>query len=291
MSVRKVVFIINPIAGAGRGKKTVKYISEVFNSTGIPYKIVFSEYAGHANQLAQQYAKKNTKLIVAIGGDGTINEVANALVGTRVALGIVPLGSGNGLARHLGIPLDYKKAIARLLHYNITRIDAALINNRYFFCTSGLGFDARVGMAFAQEGSRGFSTYVKAVIQELSRFKPTLYKLKVDGHKYKEKAFLISFANAAQYGNNAYIAPHANITDGMVDVSLIKPFPPLQVFVLGFKLFTRKIDRSKYLKTYRGTKIVVKRKREGAVHIDGDPYKMGKKIKIRVAHKQLLVVT
>jgi len=289
---KKIVFIINPIAGSGAGGRVKTQIEEYFQHSGhYDITIKLSEHIGHAKKIAGSYNHKKDITIVAVGGDGTINEVANSLVGTKIPLGIIPIGSGNGLARHLNIPTDFHKAIKIIELGRIKKMDAGIINERHFFCTAGVGFDAHVGNAFAANTKRGFGSYLKAVLQEFRMYKPKKYKLKIDNKKVTERAFILTFANASQYGNNAYIAPLASTTDGFIDISILKPFPLFTAPGLALRLFTKKIHESRYVKVYRGKKMVLKRKKPGDIHIDGEALTMGKTIKVEVLPKTLKVLT
>jgi diacylglycerol kinase (ATP) len=286
-----IVFIINPIAGNGLGeklKREMQGLTQRLPATRV--SIVVSNYKAHASELAAEYVRKNYDIVVAVGGDGTVNEVASAIMGSATLLGIIPLGSGNGLARHLGIPRNYKKALRLILEGRIKAMDIGIINGRYFFCTCGVGFDARVGAVFADSSGRGFKTYLRSTMSELLNYQVQKYTLSIDNQRHTEKAFLITFANASQYGNNVFIAPKASTSDGLVDVSVIKPFPIFRVFGLSIRLFTKQIHRSKFMSFYRGKEIILKREHEGEVHIDGETYQMGKKIKIGIPPEKLRVI-
>ncbi|NBC82985.1 MAG: YegS/Rv2252/BmrU family lipid kinase [Bacteroidetes bacterium] len=288
---KKFVFIVNPIAGSGRGKELMAQIENYHaKKHETIVEVLASEYPKHASNMAKKALKRNPDAIIAVGGDGTINEIANSLVDTKVPLGIIPIGSGNGLARHLQIPHEFLKAMKVIDLYKIKKMDTGIINDRYFFCTTGTGFDARVGNLFAQNPHRGFRSYANAVFKEFFKYKPKKYKLNIDGVKIKERAFILTFANASQYGNNAYIAPLASTSDGLIDISILKPFPLMKAVGLAYKLFHKKIHESRYVKVYRGKKITVKRKKSGDVHIDGEPLIMGKKLSIEILPKKLRVI-
>ncbi len=230
------------------------------------------------------------KKIVAVGGDGTVNEVASVLNGTKCALGIIPNGSGNGLARYLGIPVTHQSAVQLLNNSKIRKIDSGKINHKFFFCTCGVGFDAHVGKVFDKLEHRGFINYLKTVFKEFYTYRSKKYKFEIDDKKYNERAFLITFANAGQYGSNAYISPGARIDDGLLDICIFKPFPKIKSLFLGLRLFNRTIDKSKYMQVLRGKKIVIKRKKKTVVHIDGDPVKMKRNLKIELLSKTLKVI-
>jgi YegS/Rv2252/BmrU family lipid kinase len=291
-NVRKepVVFIINPIAGSRSKKNIPDLIKQLVDEERFTPIIRFTRKAGHATELARKSVKRGARFIFAGGGDGTVNEVARALVGTKAALGIIPLGSGNGLARQLEVPLRTDKAISVLHRFKVVSIDYGVANETPFFCTCGVGFDAKISHDFAEMGTRGFYTYFKTTVHNLFSYRPKRYKIKVDGVKHKYRAFLVTVANAQQYGNNAFIAPLANIQDGKLDISVLRPFPGYSMIGLAVKLFRKKIDKSSYVDSLRGKEIVLKRKKPGPFHFDGEPVMMGKKIHLHVVPHGLRVI-
>ncbi|NJK85177.1 MAG: YegS/Rv2252/BmrU family lipid kinase [Bacteroidales bacterium] len=258
----RIVFIINPVSGTGRNRMMEPVIRELVDFNKYDIDIEFTGYRGHAAKLAKKYVKKGVDIIAAIGGDGTINEIGSALIHTQTALAIIPSGSGNGLARYLRIPLSTAEAVELINRKKIKSIDVGRMNKKYFFCTCGTGFDARVGEVFDKGKRRGFVNYVITAIREFFIYRPKNYLLKIDGHKYQERAFLITLANAGQYGNNAYISPGARIDDGLLDVCIIRPFPKYNMFSLGMRLFNRTMDQSKFVEVIRGRKIRIKRKKK-----------------------------
>lgn len=276
----KKLFIINPISGGKDKKFLPQLLTKYFDKD--TYEIVFTEYPEHATELALEGIKNGFTDFIAAGGDGTVSEVAKALINTTYNLGILPFGSGNGLARHNAIPMNIKKALQLIQNNKTIRIDTCQLNDQPFINMSGVGFDAHIGKLFAQSKSRGFSTYFSTTINEFVNYKSEHYSIVVDGVKMDEQAFLISFANSSQYGNNAYIAPNASLQDGLVDMCIMKPFPPLSVLDLGFKLFTKNIDKSQYVETIRAKEIFVIRESEGEIHLDGEPHQSGKSLHIKV---------
>ncbi len=287
----RLPFIINP--AAGRVQKV--NIEEAVKESILPeiYDVAFyhTKKPGDATVIAKDLAKCNTRKIAVFGGDGTVNEVARALVHSKTSMGIIPGGSGNGLSNHLKIPLNIKQALSVIAESRIMSIDHGLLNNIPFFCTCGVGFDALIGHRFADAGTRGFKTYVKSTINEYFKYKPQKYRLKVKGKKkMSRKAFLVSFANAAQYGNNAFIAPNADIQDGLIDVCILKPFPNYRILDIGIRLFTKKLDKSKYLETFKAKKVTLTFKKPCEAHYDGEPCIIDKKVKIGVVPNALNVL-
>jgi len=285
-----IFFIVNPIAGAK--SKTpiphniIKHIDkELFNP-----EIVFTNYSGHATELTKELLARSAKYIVAVGGDGTVNEVARAMLNTSARLGIIPTGSGNGLARHLNIPIGLIQAIEVINSKKETVIDSGNVNGRYFFCTAGVGFDAHIGKVFDQSPHRGFGSYIFTTVKEFANYQPLKYTITSNGYYEELEAFAITFANAAQYGNNAYISPEANISDGLLDICILKPFAKFHAAEIGYRLFTKTLHKSHYLKIIRAKEFTISRAKAGMLHVDGEPTLMGAEIFVNTLHKSLHVL-
>ena len=290
MAKQTICFIINPISGTRNKDSWPEIINRTVDSLRFDTRIFFTEQTGHAYELAKWQMKKGVSYIVAVGGDGTVNEVASAVRDTPAVMGIVPCGSGNGLARHLQIPLKLTDSLKLINNASVISIDYGLVNNKPFFCTFGAGFDAHISHAFASSKKRGFLTYVSIIVQKFFSYRSHRYQLKIDGCKFKTKAMMVTVANSAQYGNSGYISPHADITDGKLDVCIVRPFPKFKAVFLALMLLRKKIDKSSYYRRIKGKKITLKRKHKGDVHLDGDPYTMGKKLKIKIVPKGLKVL-
>lgn len=287
----RVAFIINPISGAKNKSHLPAQIKSLAASHKIAVDIFFTEQVNHASELTQELIEKGYQRIVAVGGDGTINEVASQLVDQKVELGIVPQGSGNGLARHLKIPMNTKKAILAALTHSSECIDAAYINNTPFFCTAGVGFDALIGNKFAESKSRGLKTYAAISTKEFMRYKPQQYKIEVDGKEYAREAFLITVANASQYGNNAYIAPSAELQDGLLNVVIVSHLSLAAGPMFAIRMFTKMLESSRKVETFTGKVIRVTREVDNDyIHYDGEPGRMGKVLEFRVKPSSLKVV-
>ena len=244
--------IINPVSGTDaarkRAKKVVLALEEEFKIKGIK-----TERAGHATELAKQAVNDGVELVVAVGGDGTVNEIASALVGTDTALIIVGTGSGNGLARDLGMfGLSTKQIIERIKENKSYRIDCGEVLGRKFFCTCGSGFDALIGHLFAQTKVRGFLTYVKLSLKAYKDYTPLSYRLSFDSRLNSKngEAFVVNIANNKQFGNNAYIAPHANLMDGLFTVTIIKPFKWYNIPYMAYSLFFKQMHKNKFVETF-----------------------------------------
>lgn len=280
--MKTIRFIINPISGTHDKEYLVGLIDKVLDKTKFSWEAVYTERAGHATELAAQATEKKTDIVVAVGGDGTINEIARSLVHTGTALAILPFGSGNGLARHLEIPMDTRKALEIINTGIIGPMDYGKINERLFFCTCGIGFDAFVSLKFAEAGKRGMLTYLEKMLQESLNYKPETYELETEDRTVKYKAFLIACGNASQYGNNAYIAPRATINDGLLDVTILEPFTVLDVPSLAFQLFNKRIDQNSRIKTFQCRKLIIHRSKPGVIHFDGDPMMMDEDLNIEI---------
>lgn len=288
--MKKIIFIVNPISGTQSKELILGLLDEKIDKQKYSWRVVYTERAGHAIEIAAQAAQEKVDMVVAIGGDGTINEIARSLVHTDTALGIIPCGSGNGLARHLHIPMEPKKAL-EILNEGITDlIDYGKINGTSFFCTCGLGFDAFVSLKFANAGKRGLLTYLEKTLQESLKYEPETYELETEDGTSRYKAFLIACGNASQYGNNAYIAPQATLTDGLLDVTILEPFTMLDVPSLSFQLFNKTIDQNSRIKTFRCKKLCIRRTKPGVVHFDGDPMQTDAQVTVEIIKKGLHVI-
>ena len=288
---KKIVFILNPISGTHSKKEIPDLIDKLIDHEQFDYDLKLTEYAGHAAEIAKQCATEGIDVVTAIGGDGTVNEVARSLVHSQTALGIIPCGSGNGLARHLCLPLDVKKAIQILNACCIEDFDYGVINDLPFFCTCGMGFDAFISLKFAEAGKRGPITYVENVLKEGLKYQPETYEVEDESGARKYKAFLIACANASQYGNNAYIAPGATMKDGEMDVIIMEPFDALEAPQIAADLFMKTLTNNSKIKTFRTKRLHITRSEPGAIHYDGDPIMTGKDIDVHIEPQGIRILT
>lgn len=282
---------MNPISGTSDKKDIPYLIEELLDKEQFDYSIRETEYAGHAYEIATESKEQGIDIVVAVGGDGTVNEVGRALVHSNTALGIIPTGSGNGLARHLLIPMKIKGAIQVLNDCEITDLDYGIINEHPFFCTCGVGFDAFISEKFAEAGKRGPITYLENILKEGLKYEPETYEIEAENGTIKKKAFLISCANASQYGNNAYIAPQASMSDGMIDVIIMEPFDALEASQISIEMFNKTLDKNNKIKTFRSKEIKIYRKAPGVIHYDGDPVETGKEIVVTLKEKGIKILT
>ena len=287
---RHILAIINPVSGTGNKDKIPRLIDTVVNHDINDVSIMVTEYAGHAREIAADAVKDGIDVVVAIGGDGTVNEVGSALCGTETALAIVPCGSGNGLARHLRISMNASRALQVLNDGVVGQFDYCTVNGQPFFCTCGMGFDATVSYKFANEGTRGFITYIKKTITEYFKYDAQQYNIDIDGTQMEEKAFVIACCNAAQYGNNAYIAPRATMQDGLIDVTVMHPFNLIQSPLIGARLFLKQLNKDHHVSIYRGKHVIIEREHDDIMHIDGDPIMMPARIVVENVSKGIHIL-
>jgi len=285
-----VLAIINPLSGtASAEQKTVLKDAFLRRAKAMHYtpEAIFTESPGHATELAAEATKRGVSRVLAIGGDGTINETAQALRRSATALGIIPIGSGNGLARHLGVPLNPLKALNRALGGRPVVIDSAEINEHPFFCTAGMGFEAYVAHAFAKQPVRGLTTYVRTTLQAFWAYQPGQYV--IDGQE--KQLFSLTFANAGQFGNNAWMAPKANIADGRLEQCELRPFPAQVAGMLAWRLFNKSIDQSAYWQGKSVTRATVQVDGPLLIHADGEPLTLADgRAEIRILPESLLVL-
>lgn len=287
----KILVIINPVSGTTRKDEMPKLINDLLDHKKWDVSISFTAFPGHASILAQEAIDNGYHVVATMGGDGTINEVASTLGGSNVALGLIPCGSGNGFARHLHISTNVKEAINIINNGFITQVDYCTVNDLPFFCTCGTGFDAKVSKKFAESDTRGVITYIKTTINEFFNTRGEHYHIDIDNeHIEEKKAFVVACCNAAQYGNNAFIAPHASMQDGLIDMTIIHNFNIVDGTLLAARLLTKQIDKDRHVSIYRGKKIVIKRDHPDIIHIDGDPKMMPSELSFTCIKKGLNVI-
>ena len=292
--MKNIAFIINPISGSKETQNAKRKLPRLIMQTLDSYQwlpnIMFTERPGHASELAYQFARMGFDTVVAVGGDGTVNEVAQGLKGSQTALGIIPMGSGNGFARHLNIPIKPQKAIEMLNRSEPISVDYGMANGRLFVSTCGTGFDALIADHFAGSNKRGFATYLQNVLKDVFSYQPQMYHLVGDGLDVTHKAFMITFANANQFGYEALIAPKASVQDGLMDIMMMSSHALLGSAGLALRLFAGSIDDSHFMNTIRAREVTLEREETGPFHIDGDPVAMEKDIHIKIVPDGLRVL-
>lgn len=280
----KILFIVNPISGHHDKSNFPSIVEKLIDKDKYDYTITLTEYGGHAVELTKQAIENQYDIIVAVGGDGTINEVATTMIGASQTFAIVPYGSGNGLARHLHLPLKPDKVITEVINKGVkSKIDTAAMNGVPYISIAGVGFDAIIADFFAQDPHRGIKTYVKLVTKEYLHFQPKKYHLILDGkEKIDCEPFFISFANSNQFGSNAVVSPTASLNDGLLDVCIFKKPNMLQVPYVATRLLTKKIDRTHFVDIHKAQKIQVIRENDEIANIDGEAVMMPKDIIVEI---------
>ena len=286
--MKSILFIANPVSGTRSKTRFFESLRRTMSSATVDWMLELTEYRGHATELASKAANDGIDIVVAIGGDGTVNEVARGLIGSSAALGIIPFGSGNGLARDLGVPLKPDNLEMS------SCIDCCEINGKRFFCTSGVGYDARVSADYArrnEEGHRGLITYVRAAFRKWFEDKTRRIKIKFDDENAVEiDSLLVTFANASQYGNDAFIAPRASMRDGLIDVVVIKPISIWSVPRLIVQLFRRNVDKNSHVEVRRAKKIVLTTATDEPFHFDGENGQPSSRFEVKIYPAAINVV-
>lgn len=278
--MERALLIINPISGTSKKKDLCRYVTERLRSRGIDVRTCYTEYPGHAREIAGSISEEECSLVIVAGGDGTINEVATGLCDKRITMGILPFGSGNGLARHIGVYKDLEHSMRVIEECHVIDADCGTVNGRPFFTTFGMGFDAAVSEKFAGMKRRGPLSYIKSAVKEFIKYEPYSYKLTIEGIVYEFKAFLLTVANASQYGNNAFIAPSASIKDGWLDVTIIHNEKPLKLVAAGLELFTGQLDKNLTVQRFKIKECIIETDATVA-HVDGEPLSVTSPIEIK----------
>ncbi len=286
----KILFIVNPVSGSGRQKRIGGLIERYLDKSRYQSRIHFTERKGHAIELAKAAVAEGVTVVVAVGGDGTVNEVGQGLVGSKTALAIIPTGSGNGLARHLKIPRNFRKALGIINQGKRYTIDTATLNGSFFVNVAGVGFDAHVARKFEKTTQRGFLSYFSISTSAYTRYRPKKYTITVDGNVFIRRALMVSFANSSQFGNNTTIAPKATLDDGLIDVCILRKLPFWKITLLSPLVFTKQFDKTPYLEIIQGKEVTVTRKKGKYIHLDGDPVKEGRSFAVKVHPLSLQVI-
>jgi YegS/Rv2252/BmrU family lipid kinase len=287
---KKILFIVNPISGVRKNHILEPYIHNSLDLGIFDPSIEYTKKAGDGFLIAQKATKQGINYVVAVGGDGTINEVANGLTGTNTILGIIPFGSGNGLAHHLKYPTNVVSAIQIINQQKIKKIDTANINQKMFVSIAGVGFDARVAKKFAKSEKRGFFSYFKIVSKEYTSYREKKYKLTIDGKELETRALFISLANSNQFGYNTQISPSASIDDGLIDVCIVKKVPLIELPIVAHLLYWKQIDKSKYIEIIKAKEIHIEQSKNRTINLDGEPIKLGQKLHIKINPLSLNII-
>lgn len=289
--VKKLLFIVNKFSGAGYKPTLRRKILNACKKHQAKATIQFTAKAGHATILAKEAILKKFDAVIAVGGDGTVNEVAQGLVHSSTSMGIIPKGSGNGLARHLGISMRPANALRQLLTGKEIAIDTFLLNDRLSVNVSGVGFDGHIANLFSTGTKRGLRGYARLVTQEYFRFKEFEFDVQLNAQKNRhEKAFMIAFANSSQYGNNARVAPQSSVKDQALQLIILKKIPLYRGLVFGFKMFSRKLKPGKRYQSLTFQNCILKTKHPVAFHVDGEACGYASEFKIDLQPQSLNMI-
>jgi len=292
MEKKRILFIVNPASGPQNEAADVfaALVSAHIDSTVFDYEIVTTQYALHATELSKKAVEQNVDIVVAVGGDGTVNEVASSLIGSHTALGIIPAGSGNGLAHHLKIPFNLPESLTMINTGRMLLMDTVNVNDVPFLSIAGIGFDALVADKFAGNSTRGLMSYINIVSAEYNSYKPLDYEITIDGNRDTYKALFISFANSDQFGYNTSIAPEARVDDGLMDVCIVSKIPLYSIPFVAPMLLVRQVHRTPFVDIIKASEVVVHTDEELIVNIDGEPVTMKGPLKFSLIPHSLKVV-
>lgn len=286
---KKFTFIVNPRAGAGQGTTLEQLFTRLSSNHNTLFEIQYTQAAGHATVLAAEASQRGADVVIAVGGDGTMNEVAKGLIGTSTIMGIVPKGSGNGLARHLGIPLNTDQAVSSLFESDELAIDVFTVNGKLSLNVSGIGFDGHVTNLFGVKSGRGLMGYVSVTMREFTTFQEFTAQVRTNDQTIERKAFIIAIANSSQYGNNAYIAPAASVCDGLLHVNFLKKIPVYRMDFV-YDIFSGKVGQSPYCEILETAGLEITTSEPVSYHVDGEPAGTASKFDIALIPKALKVL-
>lgn len=287
VSTRKIAFLFNPVSGTGDKDKVLRMVESKTTEAGIDFAIYPTNPDGYYPELEKQILDKSITDVVVAGGDGSISQVSAALRHTGVPFGIIPMGSGNGLALAAGIPKNPAKALDIIYHGHSTLVDAFLINGRFSCMLSGIGFDAKVAHEFSKSPARGLQTYIKVAARNFFSAKPYPFKIICPGHDIETEAFFVSLANSNQFGNQFTIAPKARLNDGLIDVVIVQKMNKIQLMLsvlhqLRFGDVKEKIFRKHSILYFQAPELIIQNPALAPLHIDGDPANTAELFDIKV---------
>lgn len=287
----RLFFIVNPKAGiAPKNKTFIEAVADTaLSESKYEIEVQFTKYAGHASELAKEAVENKFDTIVSVGGDGTLNEVAKAVINSDAKLGIIPSGSGNGLARCLKIPRLFIPAVNNLTKGTTKLIDVGYANEELFVSIAGVGFDAHIAKKVQNSKIRGFASYSSFIIQEYTTFQPRSYKLNIDGNEIERNAFMIVAANSNQFGYNVKVAPKAKVDDGLIDICVLSKFPISEIVNVLYAL-KKGVPIKKYAEYYKGKNIVIENPETEHMNIDGEAIKTGAVIDFNIKPNCLKVI-
>jgi diacylglycerol kinase family enzyme len=283
---KTIHFIINPISGTCKKNVLPGLIEKYLDHSQFDYKIIHTEFSKHAKILAKEASDAHIDIVCAVGGDGSVHEVGTALIGTNTTLAILPIGSGNGLARHLKIPLNIKKAILCINEQNKLIMDTGLVNDKPFLGIGGYGLDAVIADKFNKGGKRGLWNYIKLIAKEFYAFKPISISIEMPNFKRTMPVVLCTLANASEFGNGFCISPSSSVTDGKLELCLLKPFRFWKAPSVAYHFLKKTSFKSEF------TEIIPLEKaritiNQSIAHYDGEPFEVRKELNIQVIPKSL----
>ncbi len=280
------LFVVNPVSGTGRQKNIEPVIQDNLDHDLFDYSVCYTEHIHHGTELAREAADSGYDCVVAVGGDGSVNDVAQGLKDTGVHMGIIPCGSGNGLARTLKIPLRPTLAVQTLNKLHSQTIDSIVVNDRHLSVNaSGVGFDAHIARLLKAVKKRGFQAYSSIFFREYASYESNNYRLTIDGRTLSRKAWFIAIANGSQYGYNLTVAPKAKLTDGLLDISIIDKVPIDHLAITAPMAFMNLLDHSQHVEMFRAKEIHIEGNRDKWVNIDGEGENLGDNLHF-VVHPQ-----
>ncbi|MBQ9193043.1 MAG: diacylglycerol kinase family lipid kinase [Bacteroidales bacterium] len=285
--MKRITFIVNPVSGGKDKSSVLAAVGRHMDLSLYSYEVLQTSRAGEAEEMARD---SRSDIVVAVGGDGTVSEVGKGLLGSEKALGIIPCGSGDGLALHLGISRDPVRAVKTLNAGCIERMDVGMVGERPFFCTAGMGLDAAVSLDFAQSEKRGLNTYITTAWEDWKHRRPERYIVEMDTETWAGDTLFVTVGNANQWGNEARIAPHASLCDGLLDITVVQPFMTVEIPDLAARLMAGKADTSRHVRTFRSTQVRIRREHPGPAHYDGDPFEAGTDLRFSLRPGALRVV-
>jgi len=286
---KKIWFIINPISGVRRKDDLPALIASNLDLEKFDYEIQYTEYKGHAITLAKDAINQNIDIVCSVGGDGSVHEVGTALIGSKVLLAIIPIGSGNGLARHMHIPLSVKKAILCINESKEISMDTVLVNNQPFLGVGGYGFDALIAKKFDEHKKRGLWTYVKLILKEFLRYNPINISIDANGQVKKLPVMMCTLANTSEFGNGFIFSPKSDVTDGKVELFLLKPFSFWRLPGIALRFIIGRSEHSSYTEVLSFDHATIRMSQQLA-HYDGEPNTTNGELKIKVVPRSLHIL-
>lgn len=286
---KRIRFIINPISGIGKKDLIPSLIEQYLDHHQFDYDITYTEYRKHAKTLAKEAAEAGFDIVCAVGGDGSVHEVGTALIGTNTRLAILPLGSGNGLARHMNIPLNAKDAILCINRDQSIQMDTVKVNDKAFLGVGGYGFDAVIAKEFDAHHRRGLRGYLYVIIREFFKYNPINVSIDLDGKVKTLPVVLCTVANASQFGNGFTVSPNSDVTDGKIELLILKPFSIWSAPYIAYRFFRKRSDKSRFTEIVSFKKAKIKLSRKIA-HYDGEPFEVREELNVSVVPKSLNIV-